>query len=126
MYRMPSGSVPLPSNSPAPLPARGVHEEPYTKDGCLVLVAIDSKGDGRKRVKLSPGVSYDRARAWLEELLDRVDPIDPPRPPLALVRDRPDPRAAPQQLHPAHVDDPRAYRARLVRQFAQRVHRFRD
>jgi hypothetical protein len=105
-------------------PERGVHELPYTKDGCVVLVALDARGDERRRVKLLPGVSYERAKSWLEQLLDRVDPL-PQLPTLALVRDMPVKRRE-RKLHPAHANDYAAYRRRLIRQLAGRVHYFRD
>lgn len=118
------------------VPPRGVYEELYRIAGCHVLVAIDSKGDARKRVKLLPGISYDRAKRWLEELLERVDPIVPPPPMLTLVRDLPErpadrstwarPAAPAHTLHPAHVDDYRAYRRRLAMQLSHRLRLFRD
>jgi hypothetical protein len=89
-----------------------------------VLVAIDSKGEQRKRVKLLPEISYDHAKRWLEELLDRVDPV-PVRPKLELVRDTPSQRRE-RRPHPAHADDRRAYQRRLVQQAARKIRYFRD
>jgi hypothetical protein len=112
------------SASQSEKPERGVHELPYTKDGCVVLVALDARGDERRRVKLLPGVSYERAKSWLEQLLDRVDPLPQP-PKLELVRDTPVKRRE-RKLHPAHANDYAAYRRRLIRQLSLRTRIFRD
>lgn len=106
---------------------RGVWEAPYRKDGCIILVAVDSHGNERKRVKLLPGVAYARAKAWLEALLDRVDPEPPPRK-LELVRDRREahrPRRT-RVLPSADPYDRRAYRNRLIKDAAHRIRVFRD
>jgi hypothetical protein len=42
--------------------------------GYDVLIAVDRRGDVVKRVQLREGVNEERAVAWLEELLERVDP----------------------------------------------------
>lgn len=108
---------------------RGVWEAPYLKDGCVVLVAIDSRGEERKRVKLLPGISYERAKAWLEELLDRVDAV----PKIELVADTPLPRRPARPTRPirplpysADPYDRRAYRNRLIAQAAHRIRLFSD
>jgi hypothetical protein len=80
---------------------RGVWREPYTMAGYDVLIAVDRRGDVVKRVQLREGVNEERAVAWLEELLERVDPM----PVLRLV----DPSPAPRRLHPAREVDPRLY-----------------
>lgn len=104
---------------------RGVWEAPYRKDGCIVLVAVDSQGNERKRVKLLPGIAYGRAKAWLEELLDRVDPVPPPRK-LELVRDHATPVRSRRQAFSHDPYDRRAYRNRLIKDAAHRIRYFRD
>lgn len=109
-------------------PPRGVYELPYRKDGCPVLVALDSRGDERKRVKLLPGISYDRAWSYLEALLDRVDP-ESEQPKLELVQERgagKTAKPARRALTPSHADDYRAYRNRLIKQLSHRLSLYRD
>jgi hypothetical protein len=89
--------------APAPsrqLLDRGVWREPYTMAGHDVLIAVDRRGDVVKRVHLREGVDSARAAAWLEELLERLDPA----PMLRLVEDSPK-----RELRPAREVDPRLY-----------------
>jgi hypothetical protein len=76
--------------------ARGVEKAAYLLDGCEVLLAIDRGGNCVRRVRLTPDVDEDIARAWLEGYLERVDP-EPVRPQLVLIR--PTPSSA--RIHPA-------------------------
>jgi hypothetical protein len=109
---------------------RGVYEADYLVGGHQVLVAIDSRGNARKHVKLTPGVSYARAKAWLEQLLDRIDPPLE----LRLVRGGGAPPPAPARAasdavrdgRPTHADDRRLYTRRLARAAAARLRVFRD
>jgi hypothetical protein len=80
---------------------RGVWREPYTMAGHDVLIAVDRRGDVVKRVQLREGVDEERAVAWLEELLERLDPT----PVLRLVPTT----SAKRGLHPAREVDPRMY-----------------
>lgn len=70
---------------------RGIYRAKYTIDGYGVLFGIKSNGDRlRKIIVLRPGVPEARAANWLQQVLDRVDPlplIPPPR--LRLVTDQP-------------------------------------
>jgi hypothetical protein len=77
-----------------------VWREPYTMAGHDVLIAVDRRGDVVKRVQLREGVSEAHATAWLEQLLERLDPT----PQLRLV----DPRALPRP-HRAREVDQRLY-----------------
>ena len=80
------------SSLPNPKLPRGVYRAPYSIDGFPVLYAVTSQGERLKKIiVLRAGVSEERAVAWFEELLDRVDP---PRPALRL-----EPRSAlPKQI----------------------------
>lgn len=69
--------------------ARGVYLAWWQKDGCRVLYAVNSRGQFVRSVLLRSGVSYQRAHAWLSQLLDRVDPV---RPKLELVTPNPAPK----------------------------------
>lgn len=109
---------------------RGVYEADYLVQGHRVLVAIDSQGNARKHVKLTAGVSYARAKAWLEQLLDRIDPV----PALRLVRrdsapglSAPAPASNPAQGgRPTHADDRRLYTRRLAQAAASKIRLIRD
>lgn len=50
-----------------------------------MLLAIDSRGNCIKRVRLSPDGDESLAREWLDGLLEHYDPL-PRRPQLRLVR----------------------------------------
>jgi hypothetical protein len=107
---------------------RGVYEADYLVDGLEVLVAIDSRGNARKHLKLKAGVSYDHAKRWLEQLLDRIDPPTTLR---LVSHEEPLPYkpVAPfstVSAFPTHADDPRAYRRRLAKAAMNRVRIFGD
>lgn len=70
---------------------RGVWPAGYMIDGLEVLLAIDSRGNCLRRVKLAEGVDEEIARAWLEGIIDHYDPA-PKRPDLRLVHARQVPR----------------------------------
>lgn len=115
--------------TPRPLLDRGVWREPYTMAGCDVLIAVDRRGDIVKRVQLRAGVDEGRATAWLEELLERVDPA----PQLRLVN--PDRRPAAhhaREIDPRLYDDPRTpqgkrrYFQQLTRAAVRAMPRFTD
>lgn len=106
---------------------RGVYETPYLVDGVRALIAIDSRGVARKHIKLRAGVSYDRAKAYLEELLERIDP----EPRLELVRDAtPATIGVPPRLPRGQTSfdphDRRAYLRRVARDAWSRVREFDD
>ena len=98
---------------------RGVWLAPTRLDGCPILVAVDSCGNERKRVKLLPEIDEERAVRWLEQLLDRVDP---PRPRLTLIREYrsrgPEPKPEPDGYRP--WEDQLAYALRMARNRARR------
>jgi hypothetical protein len=92
--------------------ARGIWKAPYLVDGFEVLVAIDSRSAARKHLKLRPGVSEERAAAWLEQLLDRIDPV------MKLELVNPSTPAAPKEIDEALYDDPRSpYAEQRYRRF---------
>lgn len=64
---------------------RGVHWADYLLRGRPVLLAIDSRGELVKRVRLAEETDEGCARAFLCGLLDHYDPLPPPRPALRLV-----------------------------------------
>ena len=66
---------------------RGVWEAEYLLAGRPVLLAITSRGECLKRVRLAVDDDEEIARAWLEGLLEHYDP---PRATLSLM-----PAAAP-------------------------------
>ena len=103
---------------------RGVYEATYRVEGYEVLVAIDSAGNARKHVKLKPGVSYARAKAWLEDVLDRIDPPRELR--LLNASSIPAPSRPLPSRRPTHADDFRAYRRRLARAAAAKIRIFDD
>ena len=67
----------------AALFARGVHVAPYTLKGAPVLLAIDSRGDCIRRVRITSDTHDGVAREWLLGLLDHYD-AQSQRPALAL------------------------------------------
>lgn len=64
---------------------RGVHWADHLVGGCPVLLAIDSRGNCLKRVRMQPTSDEAAAREWLEGLLDHYDPVPAP-PQLQLVK----------------------------------------
>jgi hypothetical protein len=66
---------------------RGVYKALYYVKGKAVLVAIDSKGDARKHLKIERGEDEPQLKRALEEFLDMVDPLPGPQ----LVREAPSP-----------------------------------
>lgn len=66
---------------------RGVYKALYYVKGKAVLVAIDSKGEARKHLKIDRREDEPRLKRALEELLDAIDPLPGPK----LVRDMPSP-----------------------------------
>lgn len=82
---------------------RGVYKALYYVKGKAVLVAIDSKGDARKHLKIERGDDEPKLKRALEEFLDMVDPLPGPK----LVRDAPSPgwpydgSAAPPPVRPS-------------------------
>lgn len=64
---------------------RGVWEADYLVRGCRALLAINRDHECVRRVRIRAGVDEEIARAWLEGLLERLDPA----PQLTLVRDEP-------------------------------------
>lgn len=62
---------------------RGVHFADYLLRGRPVLLAIDSRGECLKRVRLVRDEDEDMAREWLEGLIEHYDP------PLCLTLIRP-------------------------------------
>lgn len=71
------------SSSALKLLPRGVHPADHLKDGCRLLLAIDSLGNCLRRAKITPDSSEECAREWLQGLLDHYDPL-PSRPTLAV------------------------------------------
>lgn len=71
-----------------PLLPRGVQYAHYLVDGYRVLHAIDSRGNCLRRVKLTPDVDEELARAWLDGLLEHYDNPERRRAHLHLVRPR--------------------------------------
>ena len=67
---------------------RGVWWADYLRDGRPVLLAIDSRGECIKRVRLVRDEDEELAREWLDGLLEHYDP--PRR--LELVRTAPAPK----------------------------------
>lgn len=63
---------------------RGVCYADYLIYGDRALLAIDSRGNCIRRIRLSPSVDEGCARAWLEGLLDHYDPL-PRAPELRIV-----------------------------------------
>lgn len=53
---------------------RGVWDADYLLGGCRVLHAIDRTGECVRRARIRPDVDEDVVRAWLEGLLERLDP----------------------------------------------------
>lgn len=96
---------------------RGIWWNAFPIDGYRVLVAVDSRGNERKRVVLRPGVDPVAAARWLEDVLDRLDPVPKP---LQLVRD-----TTPSQ--PRRPVDPRMENqlSHAMRVFSRNVRRFR-
>lgn len=66
---------------------RGVYKALYHVKGKAVLVAVDSKGDARKHMKIHRAEDEPMIKRALEELLDMLDPVPGPK----LVRDAPSP-----------------------------------
>lgn len=58
----------------AKLLGRGVWVADYLLDGRPVLLAVDSRGELRKRVRLASDADEEFAREWLEGLLEHYDP----------------------------------------------------
>jgi hypothetical protein len=58
---------------------RGVYKALYNVKGRAVLVAIDSKGDARKHLKIERGEEEPQLKRALEEFLDMVDPLPGPQ-----------------------------------------------
>lgn len=56
---------------------RGVHVAPCRVGGDRLLLAIDSRGELVRKVRLRPGVDEGIARAFLEGLLAHDDPEEP-------------------------------------------------
>jgi hypothetical protein len=109
---------------------RGVYFAPYIVGDYEVLIAIDSRGRARKHLKLVPGLSEERATAWLRQWLDRINPVEQP-PKLELVTEtraarRPAPAVPRNRYRSADPNDFHAYRNRLARSAAQRVRLFSD
>lgn len=105
---------------------RGVYFAPYLVDEYEALIAIDARGRARKHLKLVPGLSEERATAWLRQWLDRIDPAVV-APKLELVTTTgPAPAVPHNRYRSADPNDFRAYRNRLARSAAQRVRIFRD
>jgi hypothetical protein len=65
---------------------RGVYKALYFVKGKAVLVAIDSKGDARKHLKIERGDDEPKLKRALEEFLDMVDPLPGPRLPAVTPR----------------------------------------
>lgn len=99
--------------------ARGVWKAPYRFEGVEVLIAVDSQGNVRKHVKLAAGVDVIRATAWLQQLLDR---IDPPRPKLQLVTTGPTMRVAPD-LADRPWEDALAFALRRAKHASRKFYR---
>ena len=100
---------------------RGVWLAPYLWQNTEVLIAVDSKGSVRKHVKLRPGVDEVRLVRWMEELLDR---LDPPRPPLTLVKA--EPNEDHRRPYACQRDDHLAFALRVANRAAQRFRRWDD
>lgn len=64
------------------LKERGVHWADYLNRGRPVLLAIDSRGECIRRVRLERDEDEEIAREWLDGLLEHYDP---PRPRLVLL-----------------------------------------
>lgn len=92
---------------------RGVYKAPYLKNGRRLVLAVDRFGNVVKRVQLLAETDEHDVTAWLERLLDRVDPV----PQLKLVTE-PVPRAIPPS-DPRHPAALRKYRMQLVRAAAR-------
>lgn len=58
-----------------PLPARGVYKALYLVKGWPALVAIDSRGNARKHLKIKNPDDEPQLKHALEELLDMIDPV---------------------------------------------------
>lgn len=101
---------------------RGVWTAPYLIRGHRALVAVNRFGVVCSHTVLLPGVDPMRAADALEQRLDRLDP------PIRLVREIPPrPAAAPREIDPRLLTDPRSplakrrYLNSLVRAAAARI-----
>lgn len=99
---------------------RGVFRTRYKIKGCWGLVAIDSHGEGIKKVLLRPEVDEIRATVGLRRWLDRADPV----PTLRLVRQ--DERAPLEMPHPCQRDDAVSFALRVSRREVSRLWRYDD
>ena len=95
---------------------RGVYRAPYLKNGRRLMLAVDRFGNVVKRVQLLADTDEADVTAWLERLLDRVDPV----PQLKLVTEAvpaPPPKIGPDDpRHPAAL---KRYRLQLVKAAAR-------
>ena len=73
------------SSSAYKLLPRGVHPADHLVGDCPVLLAIDSRGNCLRRVRLAPDIDEEVAREWLAGLIDHYDPL-PRRPQLEVHR----------------------------------------
>lgn len=54
---------------------RGVYPAPYLVKGQPALIAVDSKGDARRHVILTPGMDAEHEATALRTLLNNIDPV---------------------------------------------------
>ena len=101
---------------------RGVFRTRYKIQGCWGLVAIDSRGEGRKKILLRAGVDELRATYWLRQWLDRIDPI----PQLQLIKPNDPVGRAPLELtpHPCQRDNHLSHALRVSRRETDRLFRY--
>lgn len=95
---------------------RGVYRAPYLKNGRRLMLAVDRYGNVVKRVQLLADTDEADVTAWLERLLDRIDPL----PQLKLVTEpvaQVPPKIGPDD--PRHPDALRKYRLQLVKAAAR-------
>lgn len=110
--------MPHRSNAQEEKHPRGVFKTRYkVRGGVYALVAIDSTGECRKAIRLTPDVDEERAGLWLELWLDRIDPQP------KLVRQT----ARPQRLpEPCQAEHPVSFALRIARQNAKHLRRIPD
>lgn len=107
---------------------RGAHKAPYYVKGYEALLAVNLRHNAIKHILLTPGV--DEMRAWLE-LWRWLDRVDPPQPPLQLVRtidDVPPPLVDFGHMltpHAVQRDDHLAFALRMAKMYAQRPKLYR-
>lgn len=78
--------MPRRNSQPVSRPARGVYRHDWTRGGCFVFYAVDSRGEYVGEV-LADGVRVTETEAhqFLTHMLDLCDPVSAP-PALRLVR----------------------------------------